>query len=69
MKQIFLLFVVLALFGCSGSDDKPECVCELGKYVNTSGTGYYFVKNVALDCQTKQPILNNIGSGYYVGCQ
>lgn len=70
MRYITLIyFACLLAVGCQSSDDKPECTCAMGVYAKPGIEGNYYVPNVALDCETKQPINQNIGGGYYVGCQ
>ena len=64
-KQITLLFIALLLAGCS-KEDKDDCDCN-AKYLNANGSGYYYVPNQPIDCDTKQPT-RVAGGGFFVGC-
>ena len=55
MKKILLLLSVF-LFSCSCSKDDNGCICKSARYCLFGQEGTFYVENIPIDCETKQPL-------------
>lgn len=70
MKKLVFILSLLLLTNCS--KEEQECSCEKAKfaYFNETSSGYFYMRNVKLDCETGKPIKNNNTIGkIYIGCE
>lgn len=52
MKKLLLLFIFVVA-GCS--TESEECNCGKAKYAIIGQQGYFYVKNIPIDCKTGKP--------------
>ena len=66
MKKILLFIGIIGLAVIFLSCDKEDenCNCE-AKYQSSGSPGYFYIKNLPIDCETGQPLPNDLPETYY----
>jgi hypothetical protein len=70
MKKLLLITAIL-LFSYSCSKEDDGCVCKSARYCIFGQDDVFYVENVPIDCETKQPIkpLTTNPNAIYCGCE
>jgi hypothetical protein len=70
MKKYLIILLVLFL-GCS--EDKKDCKCNAKMTTFEVGTGYFYINNLPIDCNTGKPTSQTMAkfpSNYiFVNCE
>lgn len=68
MKKILLIFgIAIILLSCTKEED--VCKCE-GRFT-LDGNGSFYINNVKIDCETRQPLPNQgiQSNAFWQGCR
>lgn len=73
MKKLLLLsFLAISLSSCDKDDDKKEdCFCDAARFSIKGQDGYFYVRNLQIDCDTRKPLNDLPGNpdAIYEGCE